>query len=225
LTNPTPAQEVSVQTVPTSPVPNPDSRIRIIALGDELLAGIGDARALGWLGRAVASEQGAAHRIDVFESALPGETTAELADRWDQEVRRRMDDAARADGSIDHRVVLAMGRADVEAGISLARSRLNLAKILDGLERLRVPSFVVGPPPSRDPGLTQGIRDLSGAFEDVCSRRRIPYVDTVRGLVGHEQWESDVNRSPGDHPGQTGYGLMAWLVLHGGFGSWLGTSS
>mgnify|MGYP000928192552 FL=1 len=212
-------------TVPMTPASDPESRIRIIALGDELLAGVGDARALGWLGRAVASEQGADSRIDVFTAALPGETSADLSERWDAEVQRRFSAQGQADGTIDHRVIVAMGRADVGSGISLARSRLNLAKILDGLERLRLPAFVVGPPPSADPGITGAVRDLSAAFEDVCSRRRIPYVDTVGGLAGHDQWESDLSRSPGDHPGQTGYGLMAWLVLHAGFGSWLGTSS
>ena len=212
-------------TAPMTPAPSPQSRIRIIALGDELLAGVGDARALGWLGRAVASEQGAANRIDVFTAALPGETSAELADRWDEDVQRRFAKEGQADGSVDNRVVLAMGRADVEAGISLARSRLNLAKILDGLERLRVPAFVVGPTPSRDAGTTAAVRELSSAFEDVCSRRRIPYVDTVGGLIGHEQWESDLARSVGDHPGQTGYGLIAWLVHNGGCGRWLSTSS
>lgn len=214
-----------MQTVPMSPTPNRDSRIRIIALGDELLAGVGDARALGWLGRAVASEQGAQSRIDVFAAALPEETSAQLSERWDAEVQLRFSKQGQADGSIDHRVVLSMGRADIGTGISLARSRLNLAKILDGLERLRIPAFVVGPTPSRDPGITNAVRELSGAFEDVCSRRRIPYVDTVNGLVGHDQWETDLARSPGDHPGQTGYGLVAWLVLHGGFGAWLGTSA
>ncbi|MGO1227753.1 MAG: GDSL-type esterase/lipase family protein [Brachybacterium sp.] len=212
-------------TVPMTLAPHPEPRIRIIALGDELLAGVGDARALGWLGRAVASEQGADSRIDVFTAALPAQSSADLAERWDEEVQRRFSTQGQADGSIDHRVVVAMGRGDVEAGISLARSRLNLAKILDGLERLRIPAFVVGPPPSRDPGTTSSVRELSAAFEDVCSRRRIPFVDTVGGLTGHDQWESDLSRSPGDHPGQTGYGLMAWLVLHAGFGSWLGTSS
>src|SRR5699024_5501476 len=145
---PVPVQEVPVPTAPMTPAPSPQSRIRIIALGDELLAGVGDARALGWLGRAVAREQGAANRIDVFAAALPGETSAELADRCDEDVQRRCAKEGQADGSVDNRVVLAMGRADVEAGISLARSRLNLAKILDGLERLRVPAFVVGPTPS-----------------------------------------------------------------------------
>lgn len=210
----------------TPPAPqDPQARIRIIALGDHLLAGVGDARALGWLGRAVASEQGTHCRIDMFTAALPDETSAELAERWDEDVRRRTDTEARAAGNVDHRVILAPGRADIEAGISLARSRLNVAKVLDGLERLRLPAFVVGPAPSRDPALAAAVRELSGAFEDVCSRRRIPYIDMVGGLDGHEQWVTDVARSPGDHPGQIGYGLMAWLVLHGGFGSWLGTSS
>src|SRR5690606_10080683 len=89
-------------------------------------------------------------RIDVFTAALPGETSADLAERWDVDVQRRYSAQGQADGTIDHRVVVAMGRGDVDAGISLARSRLNLAKILDGLERLRIPAFVVGPPPTLD---------------------------------------------------------------------------
>lgn len=199
------------------------ARIRVIALGDELLAGVGDARALGWLGRAVASEQDPSARIELFVSALPGETSAALAERWDAAVTERMDAEAQAEGRLEHRVVIGMGAADVTAGISLARSRLNLAKVLDGLERMRVPAFVVGPPPSLDRGRTASVRELSAAFEDVCARRRIPYVDTVAALEGHDQWTADLARS-GDRPGQTGYGLIAWLVLHGGFGTWLGTS-
>src|SRR5699024_12000613 len=42
---------------------------------------------------------------------------------------------------------------------------------------LRIPAFVVGPAPSRDPATTAGVRELSGAFEDVCARRLIPYVE------------------------------------------------
>lgn len=200
-------------------------RIRLIALGDELLAGVGDARALGWLGRAVASEQGADAPIEVFASALPGDDSASLAERWDVVVSERVDREAAATGRLDHRVVIGLGAGDLDAGISLARSRLNLAKVLDGLERMRVPSFVVGPPPSRDRSRTSAVADLSGAFDDVCSRRRVPYVDTVDALDGHDQWVSDLAHTGEHFPAQTGYGLMAWLVLHGGFGRWLGTSS
>ncbi len=197
-------------------------RIRLIALGDELLAGIGDARALGWFGRAVARVQGPDARIEMFPVALPGDTSASLGERWDRDVAPRIDSEGMATGALDHRVVIGLGSGDVTSGISLARSRLNLAKVLDGLERQRIAAFVVGPPPSSDRGRTAAIRELSGAFEDVCARRRVPYVDTVDALDGHDQWVTDLARTGAQHPAQTGYGLMAWLVLHGGFGRWLG---
>ncbi|MFC0673442.1 GDSL-type esterase/lipase family protein [Brachybacterium hainanense] len=199
------------------------ARIRVIALGDELLAGAGDARALGWLGRAVASEQDPAARIELFTAALPGETSASLGERWDAAVSERLDPEAQSAGLLEHRVVIGLGSSDVTSGISLARSRLNLAKVLDGLERLRIPSFVVGPPPSLDRGRTASIRELSAAFEDVCARRRVPFIDTVGALDGHDQWTADLARSGRDLPGQTGYGLIAWLALHGGFGEFLGS--
>lgn len=210
-------------TPPTQPSAH-GAPVRLIAFGDELLAGLGDPRALGWVGRAVATEQGSRPRIELFTSALPGDTSASLAERWEAEVGRRMDSEAEATGTRQHRVLLGMGSADIAAGTSLARSRLNLAKVLDGLERIQIGAFVVGPPPSRDPARTTAIRELSGAFDDVCSRRRVPFVDTVAALDGHEQWTQDLARTGSDLPGQTGYGLIAWLVLHGGFGDWLGTS-
>src|SRR5699024_4765035 len=100
-----------------------------------------------------------------------------------------------------------------------------LAKLLDGQGRLGVPAFLVGSTPSRDAGPTAAERELSSAFEDVCSGRRIAYVGAVSGLIGRELCECDRARAVADHTGQTGYGLIAWLVLHGGFGRWLGTSS
>lgn len=200
----------------------PSPRTRLIALGDELLAGIGDARALGWFGRAVARVQGPDAAIEAYTVALPGDTSASLAERWDHDVALRVDAEAMATGRLDHRVVIGLGTSDITGGISLARSRLNLAKVLDGLERMRVPAFVVGPPPSADRGRTAAIHDLSGAFQDVCARRRVPYVDTAAGLDGHDQWVSDLARTGRDLPGQTGYGLMAWLALHAGFGAWAG---
>jgi lysophospholipase L1-like esterase len=56
----------------------------------------------------------------------------------------------------------------------------------------------------------------------VCARRGVPYVDCYRPLNGHEQYRSDLGASgDGIHPGQAGYGLIAWLVLHGGWDRWL----
>lgn len=190
---------------------------RICVVGDELVAGVGDAKALGWVGRVTARTA-----IDpppvVMTLAVPGETTAELAARWEAEVMLRLGPEP-AEGA--NHLVVALGRADLDAGISLARSRLNLANVLDTAESRRLTTFVVGPPPGahEDPARQA---ELSAAFADVTTRRRVTYVETYAPLARHEQWLADLAGGDGRVPGQAGYGLMAWLVLHSGWHRWLG---
>ncbi|MCT2025222.1 GDSL-type esterase/lipase family protein [Dermabacter hominis] len=207
----------------SSPAPA-QPRVRVIALGDEMLAGAGDQRAMGWFTRALAQHNGSGDLVDSYTAAIPGETTAELARRWEADVTRLLDthNTGESDDT-QHRVVIALGRADLDAGISIARSRLNLATVLDGLGHLRIPVFVVGPAPSKDRERTDAILELSHAFHDVCARRRIPYVDPAAALAHHDQFLADVARSPRDLPSQTGYGLITWLVLHGEFSEFLAT--
>jgi acyl-CoA thioesterase-1 len=106
--------------------------------------------------------------------------------------------------------------------VSLARSRLNLANVLDDAQAAGVPVFVLGPPPALDADLDGRAGELATAFADVCRRRGVPFVDCYRPLVGHEHWFADLTAGDGVHPGQSGYGLLAWLVLHGGWHAWLG---
>lgn len=153
-----------------------------------------------------------------MELAVPGENTASLALRWQEEVQRRIDP------ELDCRLVIGLGSHDLDTGQTLARARLHLANLLDSAERLRLKTFVVGPPPRRD--VAPKIQaDLSRAFSDVCERRLIPYVDTFTPLIQHEQWNTDMTVSDGYAPRQAGYGLMAWLVLHNGWNQWLGVGS
>ena len=193
---------------------------RICVVGDELVAGVGDPKALGWLGRVTARTARTPLEPPpaVLALPVPGETTAGLAARWEAEVMLRLgpDPAPGA-----NHLVVALGRADLAAGISLARSRLNLANLLDTAESRRLSTFVVGPPPGAhdDPDRQA---ELSAAFADVTTRRRVPYVETYAPLARHEQWLADLAGGDGVVPGQAGYGLMAWLVLHSGWNRWLG---
>lgn len=186
---------------------------RIHFLGDELVAGYGDARALGWTGRVMARTRG----LDVMSLtlAVPGETTAQLASRWRAEV------AARSTHVGVNRLVIGLGVGDALQGVSPARSRLSLANILDAAASENRPTLVVGPPPlpAVDP---DAVWQLSHAAEEVCSRRRVPFVDTFNALRHHDQWQTDTAESGGWYPGQAGYGLLAWLVLHRGWYEWLG---
>ena len=188
---------------------------RVCIIGDELAAGFGDPRALGWVGRVIA-RSGAASLL-VTSLAVPGETTTMLGSRWESEVSRRLVGA----GEDEAYLVIVLGTHDLIAGTSLARSRLNLANLLDRAASMRLATFVVGPPPRNDlDGTAQ--QELSAAFADVCQRRRVPYVETYQPLALHAQWQGDLAAGDGVHPGQAGHGLLAWLVLHHGWHEWLG---
>lgn len=189
---------------------------RLCIIGDELVAGSGDPKALGWVGRVAARTQGNGITT-TYALAVPGETTTELAARWEAETLRRFATST----VIDRRLVVALGRADVAANLSLARSRLNLANILDVATELQLTPLVVGPPPGNDADNAR-LADLASAFADVAGRRRVPFVDLFAPLRSHEQWLGDLAQSGNSLPGQAGYGLIAWLVLHSGWHRWLG---
>jgi acyl-CoA thioesterase-1 len=190
-------------------------RIRIAAVGDELLAGLGDPRALGWLGRVLARTSPDDAIVETFTLAAPQEGTEALAARWQQEAGRRFD------AGCENRLVIGLSDRDLDLELSTARSRLNLANILDAASQSSIKVFVVGPPPGLDNARNQRLAELSAAFGDVTTRRKHVYVDSFTPLLNHEQWRTDL-ASNGGSPGQAGYGLMAWLVLHRGWHQWLG---
>ncbi|HCX86042.1 MAG TPA: lysophospholipase [Micrococcales bacterium] len=190
---------------------------RVVVLGDELVAGFGDPRALGWVGRVLARSQTAdpADSVLAITLPVPGETTTALGARWERELSLRVTSPERSF------VVIGLGAHDLTAGISLARSRLNLANVLDATSSVHLPTLVVGPPPRQDLD-PDALAELSTAFGDVCDRRRVPYVETYAPLAAHEQWLADLAAGDGIHPAQAGHGLLAWLVLHHGWHAWLG---
>ena len=196
--------------------------MRICFIGDELVAGVGDPRGLGWVGRVNAHST-----FDVpatfLTLAVPSETTKQMAARWEAEVLPRL-----ADGE-PHGLVIGIGPGDVPAGISTARSRLNLANITDRATSLGIPSFVVGPPPLA--GVDSGaLKALASSCSEVCGRRGIPFVDCYTPLVAHDKWFEDLAASMARGkdgqtlPGQAGYALMAWIVQHQGWYEWTGAT-
>ena len=119
--------------------------IRLTAIGDELLAGHGDPRALGWYGRVLARTSSTEVRIESYTLAAPGEGTEALSTRWFDEAARRFGQ------NVDNRLVIALSDRDLDLGLSTARSRLNLANILDSASQMSIKALVVGPAPGLDP--------------------------------------------------------------------------
>ncbi|GAA1171122.1 MULTISPECIES: GDSL-type esterase/lipase family protein [Nesterenkonia] len=192
-----------------------DRSIRIVAVGNELLTGAGDPRALGWLGRVLAKTPTESVQLEPYVLAMPGEGTEALSHRWQAEAAPRFGE------DTENHLIVALNDIDLDSTTSSARSRLNLANILDRASQEGIRCLVVGPPPGLDPERNQRLAELNTAYQDVASRRSHVYVDTLTPLVQHEQWRHDLAANDGV-PGQAGYGLIAWLVLHRGWYQWLG---
>jgi lysophospholipase L1-like esterase len=189
--------------------------IGLVFVGDSFVAGYGDPKALGWVSRVVARTPAGENDLTAYNLGVRGDSSADVLARWRAECNPRWSKRS------ERRLVLGMGVEDLETGMTTARSRLNLANVLDDAAATGIATFVVGPPPSHDHELNARIEALAEAQADVCARRGVIFVDCFRPLVGHEQWQSDLASGDGRHPGQAGYGLIAWLVLHAGWPQWL----
>ena len=190
-------------------------QLRVVILGDELLSGAGDPKGLGWLGR-VQARLPQNEDVALFPLAMVNETSSDLLERWKNEAMPRFSPET------ENYLVVALGTADIKAELTISRSRLNLASLLDDAAREGVKIFVVGPTPTGVAELDFEIEQLNAGFEDVVKRRQITYVDCFRPLKDHEGWLQEVSSHSRKLPGQVGYGLIAWLVLNKGWFEWLG---
>ena len=193
--------------------------VGLVFIGASLVAGLGDPKGQGWVSRVVGRTHHPDLELTAYNLGVRGDTSADLLARWKSEC------APRWNGRAEKRLVVSVGTADAMSGVTLARHRLNLANILDDAASAGIGTFVVSPPPSDDEELNTKLDVLVEAQADVCSRRGVPFVDCYRPLLGHEQWRTDLAASRVQHhPGQAGYGLIAWLVLHNGWYDWLQVS-
>lgn len=190
--------------------------VGIIFVGDSFVAGYGDPKALGWVNRVVARTTHPDLDVTAYNLGVRGTSSADLLTTWKGEATRRWADRR------ERRLVIGVGYEDIAQDLSTARTRLNLASLLDDATTRGISPFVVGPPPTLDTEVNRRLEAIVEAQADVCGRRSIPFVDCYYPLLEHEQWLSELGASPDQrHPGQAGYGLLAWLVLHGGWEHWL----
>ena len=216
------SQDGSTEDVPTEFNPSAEFHVNdgprdiaLVFIGDAYVAGYGDPKGLGWVSRVVGRTAHADVDITAYQLGVRDETSADVLARW------RIECPPRWKGHSEKRLVVAVGHNDAVNAMSTARVRLNLANILDDAAASGVAAFAVGPTPTLDADLNARLEIVVEAQADVCARRGVAYVDCYRPLISHEQWHSDLGAAGGVYPGQAGYGLIAWLVLHGGWDQWL----
>lgn len=188
---------------------------RVFILGDDLATPSGDPKGLGWLGRTIAKTANSTE-IRFATRSKSNATSKNILKNW-----QLLSPELAAEQ--DHLVVV-IGNNDPAEGISISRSRLNLATLLDDAQRMGVSVFVLGPTPSANAALNAEIEHLSFGFEDVVRRRNGFFTDLYHPLIDHPEFLKELRGSPLKLPGATGCGLISYLVLNSGWDLFLGHS-
>lgn len=189
--------------------------VRVCVFGDSFVAGVGDPKALGWVGRVAArTPLSTGADVTVYPLGVRGETTEEMV------VRMPMECAPRFAHGDEQRIVVAPGVADARAGVDPTRTAAALEFSLASLD---VPTLVIGPPPVGDDAMLDRLARLDEAFASLSERRGATYISTYQPLARRKTWH-DARAGDGVHPNQSGYGILAYVVLNEGWYQWLGVT-
>ncbi|MBE9125172.1 MULTISPECIES: GDSL-type esterase/lipase family protein [unclassified Coleofasciculus] len=184
--------------------------VRICFVGDSFVNGTGDPDCLGWTGRICASVCRQGYDITYYNLGIRRETSADIANRWLEEVSRRLPD------EYDGRIVFSFGVNDttIEQGklrIQLEESVKNAYHILTAAQQL-FPVLMVSPPPIADNKQNYRIAKLSEQLALVCHQLDVPYLDVFTPLQASAIWMDEVAANDGAHPSSAGYSKLAELV-------------
>jgi acyl-CoA thioesterase I len=194
--------------------------LRLLCFGDSFVAGVGDPRGQGWVGRVVEAAHAAGRPLTAYDLGVRRETSVEVAVRWRFEAMPRMVADA------DCRLVFAAGANDTTAesrGVRVPpeRSCMALGKMLDQAAGLGRPAAVAGPPPVGDAAQQARVVALSEAFAEVCAARDVPFWPVAQTLLASPTWLEEAAAGDGAHPAAGGYELLARTLLDGGLLAWL----
>ncbi len=194
---------------------------RILCFGDSFVAGVGDPSGLGWVGRVVAASHDAGRPITAYNLGIRGDTSADVAARFEAETAARTRNAGARYG-----VVLGFGANDMiiqdnRLRVAPGRSIQTLNRLVDLAQAGGHAVFVVGPSPVGERDEDERIRELSSQFAHVAAHRGLPYADAARGLLAHDAWRREAAANDGSHPGAGGYAALAEIVLSGGWMEWI----
>jgi acyl-CoA thioesterase I len=186
--------------------------VRVVFIGDSLVAGVGDPDYLGWVGRLAQRTHRKGQPVTVYNLGIRMDTSADVLARLAAEAQRR------SLSDVDMCVVVSVGVNDCAFNGDVRRiaaedSVANLSEIIQVAEQVRIRPFVVGPPPVADSAHNVRIADLDERFAETCRRVGVSYAAVYEPLTASEIWMTEVRTGDGAHPGGDGYQALADLVF------------
>jgi len=190
--------------------------MRLIFIGDSIVAGSGDDECRGWVGRVGTATRRAGVDLTPYNLGIGGDTAGDVLARWEQEVTRRLSD------EIENRLVVQVGVNDARDGVErpFDDSVRDLAAFVEGARAVGLDPLVVGPIPTAQAEESERIGALSRRFAELCAELRAAFVEVHAGLRANGTFLASF-ASDGYHPGADGYAELAQVVLHNGWWEWL----
>ena len=178
-------------------------------LGDSTVQGIGDALALGWVGRlaqaSFAADPARATSLTLCNLGLRGDSSLRVAARWQEETARR-----RRPGE-DTAYVFSFGAADRPQQVPLPEAVAATRGML-GAAKAAGPALFIAPPPSSDPAWAEKNRALGLALLGVCDELGLPGFDLFAPLSRSPRYMAALAAGDLIHPDAAGYAEMAALL-------------
>lgn len=190
--------------------------MRLIFIGDSIVAGSGDDECRGWAGRVGSATRRAGVDHTPYNLGIGGDTAADVLLRWEQEVSRRLNP------DIENRLVAQVGVNDARDGVErdLDESARDVAAFVDGARGLGLEPLIVGPIPTRQPAESKRIGALSERYAAKCAAAGARFVEVHAALRKSGSFLASLE-SDGYHPDAAGYAEIAQVVLQNGWWEWL----
>ncbi len=213
------AREISdMQASPAAGTPD-----AIYFLGDSITLGWRDEDQGGWPARLMRRLAGQGYSITGYNLGVRGDTSCEIAERWEQEVGRRQ----RGSNSL---LVFAFGVNDAKMapdGTHLtpaSETASSIRRILAAARRYRV--LLVGPAPVDEPLMQHHLNAEGGAamptaesittiarrMESEARSAGVPFLDLLGRLAQDAVWQKSLADTDGLHPSRAGHELIADLI-------------
>lgn len=184
--------------------------LRICFIGDSYVNGTSDPEYLGWVGRVSVAARRKGYNLTSYNLGVRRETSADIANRWQQEVQRRFPSSCRPF------VVFSFGTNDttLENGhlrVAESQSVENAREMLRAANQLSSVAMI-GPPPNADAEQNRRTHRLSHLFAEVAKNEGVPFLSVFDQLEEDTSWMSEVRAGDGAHPSAAGYARLAALV-------------
>jgi lysophospholipase L1-like esterase len=190
--------------------------MRLIFIGDSIVAGSGDDECRGWVGRVGSATRRAGVDHTPYNLGIGGNTTADVLARWQSEVTRRLNP------EIENRLAIQAGVNDARDGVDRdpAASAADLETLIEGVRAAGLEPLVVGPTPTAQPAESERIGTLSERFARLCANQNVAFIELHAALRGSTAFHASLV-ADGYHPDADGYAEIAQVVLHNGWWEWL----